>query len=96
MKQIYNFDANIPPILNEQILNEIIFKKRLQRQTALLALGGMLMQGLLLYMALLFRFDYPIYSISLIVYIVFSFVGFAVISIFITTKRRNFKCVLPL
>lgn len=96
MKQIYNFNHDIPPDLNEKKLREIAQQRKLQRQTAALAAGGILMQLCVLFLALIIRFENPVCAIALISYVIVSMMGFAVTLMVITIKRREIKCDLLL
>lgn len=44
MRQIYDFEVVNPPVLTESMLQEVLERKKLQRQTAAVALAGLLMQ----------------------------------------------------
>ena len=44
MKQIYHFEQHNPPVLNENMLRAEAEKRKLNRQTALLSLAGILFQ----------------------------------------------------
>ncbi len=44
MKQIYNFEQHTPPVLNESMIRSEIERRKLQCQTTLLVLAGILIQ----------------------------------------------------
>lgn len=48
MDQIYDFQANTPPILNENMLRTRAERKKADRQMALLALAAVLLQAIAL------------------------------------------------
>ena len=45
MRQIYDFERHDPPALNENMLRAEAERRRLRRQTALLAAAGLLLQA---------------------------------------------------
>ena len=52
MKMIYIFEREAPPALTENILRIKLEQRRLSRQTALLAAGGILLQTVILTLGL--------------------------------------------
>lgn len=93
MKQIYNFERKMPPVINENMLRAKIEQCRIRRITALLAVGSLLNLFCILLLAI------PLYDISLvlfiacIVYVCSAVTGSSVIAIVFTQKRRSFqKC----
>ena len=79
MKQIYSFEHSTPPILNEAMLRETLEKRRLQKQTALLAVAGILLQLVFLIYGLLTFQTEPQISMLCFGYIFISLVGSAFI-----------------
>lgn len=53
MRQIYNFEQESPPTLNENILRQHLAARRRKRQVFLAALGGILLQIALIFIGLL-------------------------------------------
>ena len=53
MDQIYDFEQHSPPILNENILRAKLEKQKLRRQTALVAVAGILLQIVMLLFGLI-------------------------------------------
>lgn len=45
MRQIYHFERHDPPVLNENLLRAELERRKRHRQTALLAVAGMLLQA---------------------------------------------------
>ena len=45
MRQIYDFERHDPPVLNENMLRAEAERRKRQRQTALLAAAGLLLQA---------------------------------------------------
>lgn len=86
MKQIYNFEQHTPPILNENMLRSEMERRKLQWQTTLLVLAGILIQivvALFGYSA----FDwYPWISVICFVYIVVSTTGCGVVAVAYSRK----------
>lgn len=96
MKQIYSFESINPPQINELKLKEALEVRRLGTQISLLAAAGMITQILLLCTAVYIRLSLPIFSFLIIAYVAFSMIGFTIILIYLTAKRRELKCSLPL
>ena len=86
MKQIYNFDAKEPPVLNESMLKTELAKRQLRRQTAMAAIAGILIQIILLLCAVLLAKEYIILSILCVAYVIFSTTGGTVIAIIINSS----------
>lgn len=53
MRQIYNFERESPPTLNENMLRQHLAARRRKRQAFLAALGGILLQIALILIGLL-------------------------------------------
>lgn len=86
MKQIYNFEAKQPPVLNESMLKAELTKRQLRRQTTMAAIAGILIQIVLLLCAVLLAKDYIILSILCVAYVIFSTTGGTVIAIIINSS----------
>jgi hypothetical protein len=86
MKQIYNFEQHTPPILNENIIRSEIERRKLQWQTTLLVLAGILIQVVVA----LFGYSavdwYPWISVVCFVYIVISTTGCSVVAVAYSRK----------
>lgn len=90
MKQIYRFDDIQPPAVSEKTLRVAIERRKMKRQTAILALAGMLAEICLLITALILRpFDAVLSMISA-AYVCVAITGGGVIAIVFIHKRRNF------
>lgn len=87
MKQIYSFDSENPPILNENMINNIVEKRRLQRQTAVIALAGILMEIVVLLLGFLSWGTYPVLGIICFIYVIVSATGAGIISVIFSKKR---------
>ena len=81
MKQIYNFDTKQPPVLNESMLQAELEKRRLQRQTTIATMAGILVQIAILLLALLLSKQYPLLSMLCVVYVIISATGSTVVAI---------------
>lgn len=93
MKQIYNFDAKQPPILNESMLRTELAKRQLRRQTTLAAISGILTQLVILLAAFLLA-EYSLFlSICCVVYVILSATGSTVVAILLhsNTGRRALR-----
>lgn len=86
MKQIYNFEAKQPPVLNESMLKAELTKRQLRRQTAMAAIAGILIQIVLLLCAVLLAKDYIILSILCVAYVIFSATGGTVVAIIMNSR----------
>ena len=86
MKQIYNFDAKQPPILNESTLRTELNKRKLHRQTTIATIAGILVQIALLLLAVLLSTDYVILSVCCVTYVIISATGSTVIAILMHSR----------
>ncbi len=86
MKQIYNFEANQPPVLNESMLKDELKKRQLRRQTTMAAIAGILIQLVLLLCAVLLAKDYMLLSVLCVAYVIFSATGGTVVAIFMNSR----------
>lgn len=86
MKQIYDFERYTLPVLNENMLRRKLERRRLQWQTALFALAGILMQ----IVAALFGYAavdwYPWLSVICFGYVIVSATGGAVVALVYSRK----------
>jgi len=89
MKQIFDFEKNSPPIINENMLRAELEKRRLQKQLAMIVIAGVLLQCALLLCGRALYEEYPILSLLLVGYMLISLMGSAVIT-FVYTKKRRF------
>ncbi|MGN0505230.1 MAG: hypothetical protein ACI4FZ_01635 [Lachnospiraceae bacterium] len=92
MNQIYQFEQINPPVVTEAMLQSKLEKRRLERQTTLLALGAILSQICILILA---GFLYPVSAALTAVclaYIIISVTGGTVIALIFSYQRRNFIC----
>lgn len=81
MRQIYHFERHDPPALNENMLRAELERRKLRRQTALLAVAGLLLQAavaLLGYSALDW---YPWLSALCFAHVVVSTTGCGVVAV---------------
>lgn len=86
MKQIYDFELNSPPVLNENMLRTELEHRKLCWQTALIALAGILLQAVMVVAGLLVMNDYPMLTILCLGYMVVSVTGGSVLAIVATRK----------
>lgn len=93
MRQIYNFEEKNPPVLNEAMLRSMAAKRRMRRQTAVLALAGILMQICLLLAAFLLYVLNPVLAAAAIVYSCGAVSGAGVIALVYVKKRRSYTWV---
>lgn len=92
MKQIYDFELNSPPVLNENMLRSEQEKRRLRWQTAVIALAGLLLQTVIVLIGLLIMADYPVITMFCLGYTVISFTGSGVLAVVATRKGGNSLC----
>ena len=75
MKQIYDFERAVPPVVTEAMLRKRIEARTLRRQALLISIGGSLMQLCLLVLSMvLYRF-YPLAAIVTVCYVLLSTAG---------------------
>ena len=91
MRQIDRFDGGEPPILRESALRAELERRKLRRQTALLALGGLLSLLCLLLAASLLYPVRPALSIACGAYLCVAAAGAGVIAIVFVRNRRVFS-----
>ena len=89
MSQLYPFDGAQPPLLRESALRAELERRRLRRQTALLALGGVLSLICLLLAAALLYPAAPAVSIACGAYLCAASAGAGVIAIVFAHHRRR-------
>ena len=89
MKQIYDFEQHIPPVLNENMLRNELEKRKLEKQTAVLLVAGILFQIAIVLFGLSQMKVYPVIAVACIGYVVISFVGICVLTIVCTKKGGN-------
>lgn len=92
MKQIYDFEQNSPPVLNENMLRAELERRRLRWQTALIALAGILLQAVVVLAGLLVMADYPLITMIYLGYTIISFTGTGVLAVVATKKGGNSLC----
>lgn len=89
MKQIYNFDQSMPPAVNENRIRAELKRRQLQRETTLLAIGGLLILGCLFLAAVQLHEVAPLLSIACAAYICIATTGGSVIALVFAQKRRS-------
>ena len=89
MRQIYRFDGARPPLLRESALRAELERRRVRRQTTLLALGGVLSLICLLLAAALLYPVAPAVSIACGAYLCAASAGAGVIAIVFAHHRRR-------
>lgn len=85
MKQIYNFEAKEPPVLNESILKTEIAKRQLRRQTTMAVIAGILTQLVILLAAFLLTEHSLLLATCCVAYVILSATGGTVIAIFMNS-----------
>ena len=90
MKQIYHFEQNMPPVLNETILQKKLRDRERQRQTAMAAVGGILLEISILLLSIQLCDIMPLIGLIGLVYVFASVVGGCVITLVVIQKRRAF------
>lgn len=86
MDQIYDFEQHSPPILNENILWTKLEKQKLRRQTALVAVAGILLQIVMLLFGLISFEVYPLIALVCMGYVVLAATGGSVIALVFVKK----------
>ena len=88
MKQIYNFEKNNPPWLNERYLRKEAERRRLQRQTILLTVAAILSQIVVLLFGILMWQIQPVVAFVCILYVLTATLSGSILMIAFTKKRR--------
>ncbi len=86
MKQIYDFEQNNPPVLNENMLRRELERRKVQRQTMVLAAAGILLQVVLLLFGVVSAVSYPVTAVICFIYVLVSAAGSGVIAVVCTRK----------
>ena len=89
MKQIYNFEINNPPSMNERYLRKEAERRKLQRQTILLTIASILSQMVVLLFGILIWPIQPVVTLTCILYVLTAALSSGVIVIVFTKKRRS-------
>lgn len=86
MKQIYNFEQHIPPVLNENMLRAEMERRKVKAQTMMLAVAALLMQVAVLILSAAVMRMYPWLTVLCLVYVVISTSGAGVVAAVYTKK----------
>lgn len=86
MDQIYDFEQHSSPILNENILRAKLEKQKLRRQTALVAVAGILLQIVMLLFGLISFEVYPLIALVCMGYVVLAATGGSVVALVFVKK----------
>lgn len=86
MKQIYDFEQQNPPVLNENMLRQELEKRKVQRQTRILAVAGILLQVVMLMLGVWSAKSYPVVAVVCLGYVLVSAAGSSVIAVVYTRK----------
>ena len=89
MKQIYNFDQHTPPVINENMLRNEMEKRKVEKQTAVLLLAGILIQIAVIMFGLCQINTYPVITMICNGYVVISILGSCILAIVCTRKGGN-------
>lgn len=86
MKQIYDFEQQNPPVLNEAMLRNELERRKLRRQTALLFVAGLLLQFIAVFVGYSAIDWYPWLTVLCLGYVVVSVTGAGVVAAAYTRK----------
>lgn len=86
MKQIYDFEQNSPPVLNENMLRVEQEKRRLRLQTTLLFIAGLLFQIAIILLGFSAIDWYPWLTAICFGYVIVSTTGGGVVAVTYTRK----------
>lgn len=92
MTQIYNFEKNAPPVLNERMLRSELRRRKLQREILLLAASSLLILFCILTLAVRLYHAAPFLSIACAAYVCAAVTGDSIIFFVYLQKRRSLKC----
>lgn len=86
MKQIYDFDRYNPPALNENMLRAEAERRKRHRQTALLAVAGLLLQAAVVLLGYSAIDWYPWLSAACFAHVIVSTTGCGVVAVVYSRK----------
>lgn len=87
MKQIYNFESKNPPVLNESMLRAELEKRKLKKQTILIAVCGIVSMLLLLILSVFLAEVEPVLAGICMTYVILSLTGSVVLAILMHSKH---------
>lgn len=87
-----DFEAADPPILTERMLEAELERRKLHRQTALLAAAGILLETCLMLLTLLFWQRIPLLALCSAGYLTASVMGAGILTVVYHMERRNLPC----
>ena len=86
MRQIFDFEQQNPPVLNEAMLRNEQERRKLRRQTALLFVAGLLLQFIAVFVGYSAMDWYPWLTVLCLGYVVVSATGAGVVAAAYTRK----------
>lgn len=89
MRQIYDFEQYVPPVLNEAMLQHELERRQLKRQIILLALAVILSQTATVLVGVMLREFQPILSTFCFGYTAVSAAGSVVIAVVYSYRKRG-------
>lgn len=89
MRQIYDFEQYVPPVLNEAILQHELERRQLRRQIILLALAVVLSQTATVLSGVLVRELLPVVSTVCFGYTAVSAAGSVVIAVVYSYRKKG-------
>ena len=89
MRQIYDFEQYVPPVLNEAMLQHELERRQLRRQIILLALAVVLSQAATVLFGVLVRELLPVVSMFCFGYTAVSAVGSVVIAVVYSYRKKG-------
>ncbi len=89
MRQIYDFEQYVPPVLNEAILQHELERRQLRRQIILLALAVVLSQTATVLSGVLVRELLPVVSTVCFGYTAISAAGSVVIAVVYSYRKKG-------
>lgn len=89
MKQIYNFEPKLPPVINEKKLQAEMERRRLQRETAALAVSSLLMLFCLFLISIQLYPIVPVLAAACVIYICTAITGGGIIILVFIRHLRN-------
>lgn len=89
MKQIYNFEAKLPPVINEKKIRAEMERRKVQWETAILAVSSLLILFCLFLISIPLYHITPVLAVACITYICTAITGGSVIILVFIQKRRS-------
>lgn len=90
MKLAYDFESLAPPVLTGRMLEQELERRKIRRETTLVALAGLLLQIAVFCLAVLFHGTCPLLAWLAVGYCILSLSGGGILAVvFLDTQMQN-------